>query len=123
VPAEKRRLLIVDDDPDLLLALRDRMEWFGFRVMTVSNARDAVEEVKRGGYALVMMDFKMPGMDGIEALRLIRQIQPRTPVIMMTSSEGAAIASLSEGAKAYVLKPFEWDSLKETVYRWSIPGA
>ena len=120
MPAEKRRLLIVDDDPDILLVLQDRLGSFGFPVMTVSNARDAVEEVKRGGYALVIMDVKMPGMDGIEALRLIQHIQPRMPVIMMTSSEEAAMGSLSEGAKAYLLKPIEPERLKETVNRWSM---
>ena len=115
-----RRVLIVDNDPDILLVLRDRLESFEFRVMAVSNARDAVEEVKRGGYAVVIMDVKMPVMDGIEALRLIRQIQPRTPVIMMTSSEESAMGLLAQGANAYLLKPIEPERLKETVIRWSI---
>lgn len=118
MPPEKKRILLADDDSDALLGLRDRLESFGFQVKGVSNGREAVEELKRGGYAMVIMDVMMPEMDGIEALRMIRLIQPKTPVIMITSNEEKAIASLDEGAQAYLIKPIDPERLKEAVDRW-----
>lgn len=118
--AGQKRILIVDDDSDTLLVLQDRLESFGYRVTVVSNARSAVQEVQGAGYALVMMDVRMPGMDGIEALHQIRTIRPNMPVIMITSSEGNAARVLAEGANAYLLKPIDPEKLKETVKRLAI---
>jgi len=118
VPPEKKRILLADDDADVLLGIRDRLESFGFQVTTVSNGREAVEEMNRGGYAMVIMDVTMPEMDGIAALRMIRLRWPKTPVIIITSNIENATASLAEGARAYLLKPIDPERLKETVGRW-----
>jgi CheY-like chemotaxis protein len=114
---EKKRILLADDDADVLLGIRDRLESFGFQVTTVSNGREAVEEMNRGGYAMVIMDVTMPEMDGIAALRMIRLRQPETPVIIITSNIENATASLVEGAYAYLLKPIDAERLKATVDR------
>ncbi len=118
MPPEKQRILLADDDADVLLGIRDRLESFGFQVTTVSNGREAVEEMNRGGYAMVIMDVTMPEMDGIAALRMIRLRWPKTPVIIITSNIENATASLAEGARAYILKPIDPERLKETVGRW-----
>lgn len=118
MPPEKKRILLADDDADVLLGIRDRLESFGFQVTTVSNGREAVEEMNRGGYAMVIMDVTMPEMDGIAALRMIRLRWPTTPVIIITSNIENATASLAEGARAYLLKPIDPERLKETVGRW-----
>jgi len=115
---EKKRILLADDDPDVVLGIRDRLESFGFQVTAVSNGREAVEEMSRGGYAMVIMDVTMPEMDGIAALRMIRLRQPETPVIIITSNVENAMVSLAEGARAYLLKPIDPERLKETVGRW-----
>ena len=114
---EKKRILLADDDADVLLGIRDRLESFGFQVTTVSNGREAVEEMNRGGYAMVIMDVTMPEMDGIAALRMIRLRQPETPVIIITSNVENAMASLAEGARAYLLKPIDPERLRATVDR------
>jgi len=118
VPPEKKRILLADDDADVLLGIRDRLESFGFQVTTVSNGREAVEEMNRGGYAMVIMDVTMPEMDGIAALRMIRLRQPKTPVIIITSNVENATASLAEGARAYLLKPIDPERLRVIVDRW-----
>lgn len=118
MPPEKKRILLADDDADVLLGIRDRLESFGFQVTTVSNGREAVEEMNRGGYAMVIMDVTMPEMDGIAALRMIRLRWPKTPVIIITSNIENATASLTEGARAYLLKPIDPERLKATVDRW-----
>jgi len=117
VPPEKKRILLADDDADVLLGIRDRLESFGFQVTTVSNGREAVEEMNRGGYAMVIMDVTMPEMDGIAALRMIRLRQPKTPVIIITSNVENATASLAEGARAYLLKPIDPERLRAIVDR------
>lgn len=114
---EKKRILLADDDPDVLLGIRDRLESFGLYVTAVSNGREAVEEMNRGGYAMVIMDVTMPEMDGIAALRMIRLRQPETPVIIITSNVETAMASLAEGARAYLLKPIDPERLRATVDR------
>ena len=118
MPMEKKLILLADDDPDIRVGLRDRLESFGFQVKAVSNGREAVEEINRGGYAMAIMDVMMPEVDGIEALRMVRRMQPSIPVIIITSSVEKAEASLSEGAQAYLLKPIDPERLKETVDRW-----
>lgn len=115
---EKKRILLADDDPDVLLGIRDRLESFGFQVTAVANGREAVEEMSRGGYAMVIMDVTMPEMDGIAALRMIRLRQPETPVIIITSNVENAMASLAEGARAYLLKPIDPERLRAIVDRW-----
>ncbi len=118
MPPEKKRILLADDDADVLLGIRDRLESFGFQVTTVSNGREAVEEMNRGGYAMVIMDVTMPEMDGIAALRMIQLRWPKTPVIIITSNIENATASLAEGARAYLLKPIDPERLKAAVDRW-----
>jgi CheY-like chemotaxis protein len=118
VPPEKKRILLADDDADVLLGIRDRLESFGFQVTAVSNGREAVEEMNRGGYAMVIMDVMMPEMDGIAALRMIRLRWPKTPVIIITSNVENAMASLAEGARAYLLKPIDPERLRVIVDRW-----
>lgn len=117
MPPEKKRILLADDDPDVLLGIRDRLESFGFHVTAVANGREAVEAMGGGGYSLVIMDITMPELDGIEALRIIRLRHPTTPVLIITSNVDNAIAALIEGAGAYLLKPIDHERLKTTVDR------
>ncbi len=114
---EKKRILLADDDPDVLLGIRDRLESFGFQVTAVANGREAVEAMSGGAYALVIMDITMPEMDGIEALRMIRLRHPTTPVLIITSNIENAVAALVEGAGAYLLKPIDHERLRTTVDR------
>jgi len=113
-----KRILIVEDDQDVLLVLRDRLESFGHLITTVTNGQEAVQEITRSQYALVIMDIMMSEMDGIEALRSIRGMRLDIPVIMITANKEKAIASLAEGAQAYILKPIDQTKLKATVEHW-----
>jgi len=118
MPPEKKRILLADDDPDALLVLRDRLESFGYQVTTVTNGREAVEKVKRKEYAGVIMDIKMPEMDGIEALRRIKQSRPMMPVIMITSVKEKCPFALAEGAEACLSKPVDPERLREALEQW-----
>ena len=108
-----KRILIVEDDQDVLLVLRDRLESFGHLITTVTNGQEAVQEITRSQYALVIMDIMMSEMDGIEALRSIRGMR-----LDITANKEKAIASLAEGAQAYILKPIDQAKLKAVVDHW-----
>jgi CheY-like chemotaxis protein len=112
-----KRILLADDDPDTLLVLKDRLESLGYQVHTVSNGQEAVEEVGRGDFSAVIMDIKMPELDGIEALRKIKQNRPNTPVIMITSVKEKILDVLAVGAEACLLKPVDPDRLREALER------
>lgn len=116
---QRKRILVVDDDPDMLLSIRDRLESFGYKVATVSNGSDAVEQMRRGGYAMVFMDINTGKMDGIEALREIGRIAPQTPVIMITANPHRVPAALEAGAKAYLVKPIDKVRLKALAEQWT----
>lgn len=116
--AATKRVLIVEDDQDVLLVLRDRLESYGYDVTTVTDGREAVQEISRSQYALVIMDIMMPEMDGVEALRLIRGMKQVIPVIMITANKERAIESLALGAQGYILKPIDQAKLKTEVDRW-----
>jgi len=110
-----KRILLADDDSDTTLVLKDRLESFGYEVTVVSNGQEAIEEIIRERYAAAVMDVKMPEVDGLEALRLIKRIQPTMPVIMITSIEEHVAASMAEGAQACLLKPVDAERLKATM--------
>jgi CheY-like chemotaxis protein len=111
------KVLLVDDEPDILEVIQDRLEAYGFTVVTAGNGREALEKLAAEKFDGVFMDVKMPEMGGIEALEEIRRTDRRIPVIIITSSSTreAAIATLAKGANEYILKPFEWAELKEKI--------
>jgi DNA-binding NtrC family response regulator len=78
------RILVIDDDPDLSQALRDRLEERGDQVESLDRAEHAPELLARTEFDLVLLDNKMPGMSGIEFLAALQQRGLRIPVILMT---------------------------------------
>jgi CheY-like chemotaxis protein len=121
MPGEMKQILLADDDPDTLLVLKDRLESFGHQVTTVTNGREAVEKVKRGNFAAVIMDIKMPELDGLEALEAIKQTRPKTPVIMITSVKEKMGVAVIAGAEACLLKPVDPYRLRAALERSLTP--
>lgn len=113
----QKRILVVDDDPDILEIIQDRLESYGFAVVTASNGLEALEKLRKVKVHGVLLDIRMPVMDGMETLRVIRQDYPELPVIMITASTSKeyASASLKEGAQDYLLKPFNYKLLREKI--------
>jgi DNA-binding response OmpR family regulator len=114
-------ILIVDDEPDVLMLCRVNLEFEGYNVVEAHGGEEAVEIVRRGDIDLVLLDVMMPGMDGWEVLSSIRR-NPQTaeiPVIMLTAKaeERDQIRGWSDGANDYVTKPFNPIALSETVRR------
>jgi two-component system response regulator AtoC len=113
------KFLLVDDEEDILEIIQDRLEAYGFTVVTAGTGREAVNRVAVEEFDGIFLDVKMPEMSGIEALEEIRKKDKQTPIIIITSSSTreAAIEAIAKGANEYVLKPFEWEELKAKIKR------
>ena len=111
------KFLLVDDEEDILEIIQDRLEAYGFAVVTARTGREALTKLSGEKFDGVFLDVKMPEMGGIEALEEIRKTDKQIPVIIITSSSTreAAIEAIAKGANEYVLKPFEWEELKAKI--------
>lgn len=106
---QKYKILIVDDEEDIVEALKKHLKLEGYTVDTANSAAEAFEKVKNDKYHIVLTDIVMPDMDGIELLRKIKSYDALTQVIMMTgySTMDKTLSSLEFGANDYILKPFK----------------
>lgn len=109
----KGKVLIVDDAPDTLEIIQKLLRYEGYEVTIASTGEEGVKRVKEEKPEVVLMDINLPGMDGTEALRRIREINPIQCVIMLTAFATVenAIQSLKKGASDFIKKPFENDHL------------
>jgi DNA-binding response OmpR family regulator len=105
----KTKLMIVDDEVDLLAELRPLMERSGFQVFSATNGEQALEIASREKPDLIILDVLMPKLDGRNVLRRLRESGNWTPVILLTKVNTATerVLSLQEGADDYLNKPFD----------------
>ncbi len=120
-----KRILVVDDDPDIRQVLLDRMSSFGYVVETAIHGREALDALRRGGFDGMLLDMRMPEIDGMEVLRRTRESHPDLPVVVVTamSVQQRAAQAVAEGARAYLLKPFDASQLKQVVEQCFGPAA
>ncbi|UVI27643.1 response regulator [Paenibacillus spongiae] len=110
-------VLIVDDQPAIRMLLRELFELEGIAVFEAPHGRTAIELVKRAHIDFILLDLKMPDMDGIEALRAIREINPHVHVAMITAygDPDKLEAAQQLGVLASFTKPFDIDIVKKFV--------
>lgn len=110
---QKLRLLLVDDEPDVLHAYTRRFERRNAEIETASTGGEALEKVGKDRFDVVILDVMMPGMNGIETLRRIKALKPDLPVIILTghANSKALIEGMECGAFDYLLKPVGTDEL------------
>jgi DNA-binding NtrC family response regulator len=111
-------VLIVDDDKSIRYSLKRLIEG-RYGVVTAQNGEEALEQVRRNPPDLVVMDIKMPGLNGMDALKQIKSIDPKSLVILMTAygTTDTAIEAMKYGAFDYVLKPFSIPEMKGLIER------
>jgi two-component system response regulator MprA len=107
-PGETGRVLVVDDEPDVLGAIETALELEGHRVTTAVDGLDALTTLGRGEFDALVLDVLMPRLDGFEVCRRVRAAGNRTPILILTArdSEEDTIRGLDLGADDYVVKPF-----------------
>jgi len=110
-----KTILVVDDDEAIRTLLQEELEEEGYKVLIATNARDALKMVAAEALDLVILDIRMPGMDGLEALPRILGIKEGLPVIMNTAYSQYQDSFMSWAADAYVVKSSDLTELKEKV--------
>jgi two-component system OmpR family response regulator len=112
---DKFKVLIVDDEEDFLETIVKRLRARGIQVTGAESGYKALELIEDGGFDVVILDVKMPGMDGIETLREMKKKKPLLEVIMLTghASVESGIQGMQLGAFDYVMKPVALDELLE----------
>lgn len=113
------RILVVDDAAFMRLRLRSILEGAGHTVTEAANGVQAVEAYRRDTPDLVFMDITMPEMDGLAALRAIRQAHGDAAVVMCSAvgQQSIVLDSVQSGARDFIVKPFQPERVLETVVR------
>lgn len=115
---ESSYILAVDDIPDNLLLVQLALEQEGYRVILAHNGESALKQIKLAPPSLILLDVMMPGMDGYEVTRRIRQDRniPFIPILLVTArEESSLVEGLDAGADEFVRKPFQIDELQARV--------
>ncbi len=115
----KGRILLVDDDPQIRRILSKILAQLDCDVSTAPSGEEALELIEKNPYDLVLLDIRLPGMDGIEVLREIKTRSPATSVVVITAygSVENAIKAMKLGADDFLQKPFDTGQLKMIVMR------
>lgn len=112
-------ILVVDDDVNLCTALKDELTEVGYDARYVTNGFDAIEHLRNNKTELVLLDLKMPDMDGFDVLREMEEKEINTKVIVLTAYADvkSAIDSAKMGASDFISKPYDFDELLITIRR------
>jgi CheY-like chemotaxis protein len=117
---EERIVLVVEDDADLQQMVQLVLEGAGYHVATASEGTEAMQRVAQSMPAAILLDMKMPGMDGWEFARRFRERYDReAPLVVLTAAENARQRAQEIGAEDYLGKPFEIDDLLAKVRRFA----
>jgi DNA-binding NtrC family response regulator len=112
-----KKVLVIDDEEIVRLSCERTLRPAGYDVSVAAGGREGVELLEKESYALVLLDLKMPDMDGIEVLNRIQESWPDTKVVMITgySTVDTAVQALRLGAVNFIEKPFTPDTLLKAV--------
>jgi DNA-binding response OmpR family regulator len=107
------RLLVAEDDPALLAVLARGLRQHGYVVDTASRGDDALDLLGTGEYAAAVLDWRMPGLDGVEVIVSIRRQLRTLPILLLTARDTPAdrVTGLDSGADDYIVKPFDFGEL------------
>lgn len=111
------KILVVDDDENIRRTMKTILEDEGYIVDLAATGSEAIQKTKKSAYNIALLDIRLPDMEGVELLKLIKDTLPRTRKIMVTGfpSMQNAIAALNKNADAYLIKPIDIENLLKTV--------
>src|SRR3569623_2004196 len=113
------QILIVDDEESICWALRRLAQEEGHEVSVASSAEDAFELARQRRFDLVILDVRLPGIDGLAAMAQLQTLAPGAPIVVMTAfgSLGTAVEAIRNGAFDYLTKPFDLERAAEVIDR------
>ena len=113
------RVLIVDDNPNMLTCLENCLTLLNYSVETAHGGEQGLAKIERGGFDLILTDLKMPGIDGMEVIRQTRSIAPDLKVIVITAfaTIETAVQAIKAGAVDYITKPFKLEDMAMVLQR------
>ena len=111
------KVLLVDDEEQFLDALSQRLETRGLKVQAVTSGEDAIKKVADHNFDAIIVDLAMPGIDGIETLKRIKEIRPDLEIIMLTghATVKSGIEAMKLGADDFLEKPVDLNVLMEKI--------
>lgn len=112
------KILLVDDEEHIRKTVCRFLCMEGYDVQMAGNGAEALQEISRGDFHVVVLDIRMPGINGFEVLHKIKSDHPRTRVIMLTGvadSNPVRAEALAKGASAFLIKPCKLDTLLKTI--------
>jgi DNA-binding response OmpR family regulator len=112
---EKKKILVVDDEENIRILYKEELEDEGYEVITASDAEDAIVKMKESYPDLITLDVKMPGIDGIDFLRRLRETDAKIPVVMCTAYSDYKQDFRVWASDAYVVKSSDLSELRNTI--------
>ena len=116
---ENKPILIVDDEKNIRMTLSQSLESLGVETEMAGNGEEALAKLKEKDFSLMLLDIRMPGMDGMEVLRRVREVRPDIRIIMITAygTIESAVEAMKLGAVDFLQKPFDPEEIREIVSR------
>ena len=111
------KVLLVDDEKEFLEIMSERMEARGMQVTTATTASEALSIIEEKSFDAIVMDFQMPGMDGMEALKTIKSKKPELQIILLTgyATVEKTVEAMKVGATDFLEKPADIEALSEKI--------
>lgn len=111
--ADKERILVVEDEPSMRIALQDALEAEGYRVLIATDGQAGLERALKEKPALLLLDVMLPKLNGFELCAQLRRVANPVPVLMLTAKGRVRdrVAGLDSGADDYLVKPFDTEEL------------
>lgn len=119
---ETRRVLIVDDNPNMSNLLSDMLEVFDFSSQRASDGEEALSLLNQEGFSLLITDLRMPKMTGLELLKAVKDKYPKLPVVVITgySTEATEQELLTAKADGFLNKPFRMNDIESVLRKFSL---
>ncbi|MFH1369036.1 MAG: response regulator [Elusimicrobiota bacterium] len=117
VSTNGKRIMVVDDEPDIITVLSEYLAGEGFQVITAPNGQQAIKQAEETYFDLILLDIAMPVMNGLDVLKEIKKIKPDTAVIMITAYRDAekVVECFRTGAFDCIFKPFDLKYLRNAI--------
>jgi DNA-binding NtrC family response regulator len=113
------KVLVVEDEKDVREVVSEMLKGWGYEPVVAENGKVGLDMFRSHLFSLVITDIRMPVMDGLDMLKLIRKDDPKIPIVVITGypTVDSAVESLVEGADYYIVKPINMDDLKAKIHK------